>query len=180
MKNKLINLAFIISMFFILISLTGCSDNKTTENENIENKVSNNNIVNNAIDNNITENIVNNEGNITNINSGTLKLDARYGYLNENESIQIDLYSDGTIYFAYVPMKGNIRSEYYYGTFEIKENKLILNLEPDDEARTSIMDEQNPREYTIISNESFQDNEGNIYEYKLDYKKNQYSSQINN
>ena len=180
MKNKLIYLVFIIvSTLFILISLTGCSDNKTNESENVENDVSNN-IANNVIDNSTTANTVNNEANTSNLNSGTLKLDARYGFKNEAESIQIDLYSDNTIYFAYVPMSSNIRSEYYYGTFEIKENKLILNLDPDDEARTTIMDEQNPREYAIISNESFQDSEGTIYEYKLDYKKNQYSSQINN
>lgn len=179
MKKKLFYLGFIIFTFSILISLTGCGVKESIVNETLENAMVNSDD-NNSINNYVTENIVNNAENNTSLNTGTLKLDARYGFKNEAESIQIDLYSDNTIYFAYVPMSSNIRSEYYYGTFEIRDNKLILNLEPDDETRTTIMDKENPREYTIISNESFQDSEGTIYEYKLDYKKNQYSSQINN
>lgn len=178
MKKKLFYLGFIILTFSVLISLTGCGVKEKVVNERVGNTMVNSDD-NNSI-NYISENIVNNAENTTGLNTGTLKLDARYGFQNEAEAIQIDLYSDNTIYFAYVPMSKNIRSEYYYGTFEIKDNKLILNLEPDDETRTTIMNKENPREYTIISNESFQDSEGTIYEYKLDYKKNQYSSQINN
>lgn len=105
-----------------------------------------------------------------------LKIDARYSVVDEKKRIayQLDLYSDGTIYFSYVPATSATDSEYYNGTYEIKGNKLILNLIPAKDEKTSVfMDQGNPKTFTIVSKTELKDKDGNLYKYNTDYKKNQ-------
>ena len=105
--------------------------------------------------------------------NSSIKLDARYVWRDDTKVFSIDLYIDYTVYYAYVPKTG--RSEYYTGTFVINGSQITVNLVPDDYERTQIMEQENPKVFTIISNEEFKDKNGNIYKYSVDYKKGQYS-----
>ncbi len=132
----------------MMIILTGCASN-------------------NPINDSVNENIVAKPKTTDIAKDTNIKLDARY--TSSSKDCKIDLYSDNTIYLAYVPRTGT--SEYYTGTFTINGDKITVNLIPNNTEKTQIMDQGNPKEFTIISNEEFNDENGNVYKYSIDYKK---------
>ena len=92
MKKKILLIGTILILSVILIELTGCTNAK---NETVDNKNENSTIQK-------KENL--DESKDTNI-----KLDTRY--TSSSKDCQIDLYSDNTMYLAYVSRTGT--SEYY-------------------------------------------------------------------
>ena len=92
MKKKILLIGTILILSVILIELTGCTNPK---NETVDNKNENSTIQK-------KENL--DESKDTNI-----KLDTRY--TSSSKDCQIDLYSDNTMYLAYVSRTGT--SEYY-------------------------------------------------------------------
>lgn len=150
MKKKILGVISVILLITMLFVLTGCaSDNQTSDN--------------------VSENIVAQQEteDVAKVKDTNIKLDARY--TSSSKDCQIDLYSDNTMYLAYVPRTGT--SEYYTGTFTIRGDEITVNLIPDDTEKTQIMNQGNPKKFTIISNEEFKDENENVYKYSIDYKK---------
>lgn len=154
MKKKILGIGIVTILIVILLTLTGCGDKKETNNT--EKKQEESSLENSTEDNKSV--------------STNLKIDARYkGELdNGNKFVQVDLYSDNTIYYEYIT---RATIEYYTGTYTINGNKLEITLVPDDSNVQNTAVTENPKEYTILSDEQFKDKDNNIYKYTIDYKK---------
>ena len=101
-----------------------------------------------------------------NNSSTNLKLDAIYVYKSNKLEIQIELYSDYTLCYKYIPNSYN-DPEYYKGTFSINEDALTIELTPDKEnSENSIIKNGNKLIYTITSDTEFKDNHGRKIKYK--------------
>ncbi len=148
--KKILVVKVTIILSIMMIVLTGCANDNQT-------------------DDNVSENTVTQQEteDVAKAKDTNIRLDARY--TSSSKDCQIDLYSDNTMYLAYVPRTGT--SEYYTGTFTISGDTITVNLIPDDTEKTQIMDQENPKKFTIISDEEFKDKNENVYKYSIDYKK---------
>jgi len=97
-----------------------------------------------------------------------IKSGARYTWSSDEVGIQIDLLNDNKVVSSSRTKSGKF--DEYYGTYSINGNELTINLtqKDSDDGKVSYNEIKN---YKIISDTEFKDEEDNVYSFKTSLDK---------